>query len=267
MHIIVCIKQIIDPEVPFHLFRIDPAAKRQVRGTHPLVISTYDEVAIEVSLQLKEKTGGRVTVLTIGTKDAIQALHQALAMGADDAVLLSDPIFEDLDSFGKARILATAVRKIGEFDLILCGRQAGDVELGLVGPFLAGELDIPFVHLIANAEPGDGTIRLRRPTETGYEILGASLPLLATITNDISNVPRYASVRGIRAAMRTPIPIWSAADLGLESVVLRAEPLRIEIDELFIPPREMRCEIIGGESGAEKARRLAARLKELGLIR
>lgn len=265
MHIIVCIKQIIDPEVPFHLFRIDPVTKRQIQGTNPLVMSTYDEVAVEVALQLKEKVGGKVTALTLGRKEATQVLHQALAMGADDAVLLSDLSFEELDSFGKAHVLAAAIRKIGEFDLVLCGRQAGDVELGLVGPFLAGELGIPWVALAANFEAADGLLRIRRPTETGYEILEAPLPLLATITNDPSNVPRYASVKGLRAAMRTPIPCWSAADLGISSSDL-AEPARIEIDEVFIPQREMRCEIIGGESGAEKARNLVARLRALGLI-
>lgn len=265
MHIIVCIKQIIDPEIPFHLFRIDPVAKRQVQGTHPLVISTYDEVAVEVALQLKEKVGGRVTILTMGRKEALQALHQALAMGADDAVLLSDSHFEDLDAFGKARVLAAGVRKIGQFDLVLCGRQAGDVELGLVGPFLAGELGIPCVPLVANFETVNNTLRLKRPIETGYEILETSLPFLATITNDTSNIPRYASVKGIRAAMRMPVSCWSAADLGLSPTVL-AETPRIEIDELFIPQREMRCEIIEGQSGAEKARNLAARLKALGLI-
>ncbi len=265
MHIIVCIKQIIDPEVPFHLFRIDPVAKRQIQGTHPLVISTYDEVAVEVALQLKEKVGGRVTVLTLGRKEAIQALHQALAMGADNAVLLSDLNFEERDSFGKARILAAAIRKIGAFDLVLCGRQAGDIELGLVGPFLAGELGIPCVSLVANFEVVDSTIRIRRPIKAGYEILEAPLPFLATITNDTSNVPRYAPVKRVQAAMRMPIPSWSTADLGISPSDL-AEPARIEIDELFIPQREMRCEIIEGESGAEKARNLVARLKALGLI-
>lgn len=266
MHIIVCIKQIIDPEVPFHLFRIDPVAKRQVQGAHPLVISTYDEVAIEVALQLKEKVGGRVTVLTMGQKEAIQALHQALAMGADNAILLSDASFEEIDPFGKAYVLAAAIRKIGEFDLILCGRQAGDVELGLVGPFLAEELGIPCVSLVANFEPTENTIRCRRPTETGYEMLEAPFPFLATVTNDTSNVPRYASVKGLRAAMRMPVACWSAVDLGLSPAELKADPPRIEINELLIPQREMRCEFVEGETDAEKARNLAARLKTLGLI-
>lgn len=264
MHIIVCIKQIIDPEVPFHLFRIDPVTKTQIRGSHPLLISPYDEVAVEVAVQAKEKFGGRVTLLSIGTKETIQALHQALAMGADAAALLCDPIFERADSFGKASILAAAVHKTGDFDLILCGRQAGDVEMGLVGPFLAEALGIPCVTLAANVVSQNGRVRLKRPTETGYEVLEAPLPCLATVTNDESNVPRYASVKGIRAAMRTPIPVWSAADLELDPGTL--ELARMEVDEMWIPQREIRCELIAGESPEEKARNLASRLKELGLL-
>lgn len=265
MHIVVCIKQIIDPEVPFHLFRIDPVAKTQIRGSHPLVISSYDEVAVEVGIQAKEKFGGRVTVVTIGTKEAVQALHQALAMGADAAVLISDPAFEGADSFGKARILAAALRKIGDYDLILCGRQAGDVEMGLVGPFLAEELGIPCATLVSNVISGNGKARFRRPTEAGYEVLEVPLPCLATITNDETNVPRYASVKGIRAAMRIPIPTWCATDLGLDPASFKGQA-RIEMDEIWIPQREIRCELISGESAEEKARNLALRLRELGLI-
>ncbi len=265
MHIVVCLKQIIDPEVPFHLFRIDPVAKTQIRGSHPLVISSYDEVAVEVAIQAKERFGGRVTILSIGAKETIQALHQALAMGADAAVLLCDPLFERTDSFGKARVLATALRKIGDFDLILCGRQAGDVEMGLVGPFLAEELGVPCATLVANLLSANGKVRLKRPTESGYEVLEAPLPCLATITNDESNVPRYASVKGIRAAMRTPIPTWTATDLGLDAAAL-GEERWIEIDEMWIPQREIRCELISGESAEERARNLALRLRELGLV-
>ncbi len=265
MHLIVCIKQIIDPEVPFHVFRIDPVAKVQVRGNHPLVISPYDEVAVEVAVQAKERFGGQVTVLSMGTEETIQALHYALAMGADSAILISDPAFEGLDSFGKARVLAAALRKIGDFDLVLCGRQAGDIEMGLVGPFLAEELGIPCATLVSNILAKNGKIRLKRPTETGYEILEAPLPCLVTITNDESNVPRYASVKKLRAAMRTPIPKWSLVDLGLELSELK-EGGKIEIEEIWIPRREICCEFISGKSAEEKAGNLALRLKELSLI-
>lgn len=266
MHIVVCLKQIIDPEIPPHIFQIDPVKKKQVRGRQVLLISTFDEVALEVALQLKEKTDGKVTAVTIGEAEAVEALHTALAMGADDAILVSDPAFENADSFGKAHILAAALYKIGEFDAVFCGRQAGDVELGLVGPFLAEKMDFPCITLVANVEPADGKIRLRRPIEGGYEILEAPLPFLATVTNDESNIPRYASVRGIRAAMRREVPAWSAADLGVDPAEVGLETSKIEMEELFIPEREIRCEFIEGESGAEKAKRLVMLLREMKLV-
>jgi electron transfer flavoprotein beta subunit len=266
VHIIVCLKQIIDPEIPPHVFQIDPVKKKQIRGRQVLLISTFDEVALEVGLQLKEKVDGKVTAITIGEAEAVEALHTALAMGVDEAILVSDPAFEDADSFGKAHILAAALHKIGEFDGVLCGRQAGDVELGLVGPFLAEKMDLPCVTLVANVEPGNGKMHLRRPIEGGYEVLEVSVPFLATITNDESNVPRYASVRGIRAAMRREVPVWSAADLGLNPAEIGSATSRIEMEELFIPEREIRCEFIEGESGAEKGKQLALRLRELKLI-
>lgn len=266
VHTIVCMKQIIDPEVPPHLFEIDLEEKRQLRGTHPLVISAYDEVAIEVGLQLKEKTDGSVTVVTVGGENTVESLHQALAMGVDQAIRITDPAFDNVDPFGKAQILAAAVRKIGEFDVVLCGRQAGDVELGLVGPFLAEELKFPCATIIANIEPRNGKVRLKRAVEMGYEILEASTPLLGTISNDESNVPRYASVRGMLAARKAEIPVWSADDLGLDSQQLGLGSASIEMDEMFVPERDVECEIIQGETGAEKARNLVDRLKEESLL-
>ncbi len=266
MHIVVCMKQVIDPEVPQHLFRIDPEAMEQIRGTQPLVISDYDEVAIEIALQLKEKTDGKVTVVTIGDEETVESLHQALAMGADEAIRLTDPAFEDADSFGKAHILAAALNKIEDFDIVLCGRQAGDVELGLVGPFLAEAMELPCATLIANVDPENGKLRLRRPVERGYDILEAPTPFLGTVTNDESNVPRYASVRGIMQARRAEIPVWSAEELELDPADLGLASAQLEMTELFIPETEMRCEIIEGASGEEKAQNLVGYLKQEKLI-
>jgi len=266
VHIVVCIKQIIDPEIPPHVFQIDPIEKKQIRGRQVLVISTFDEVALEVALQMKEKEDGKVTVLTIGEAEAIEALHAALAMGADEAIHISDPAFEGADSFGTAHILAAALQKVGEFDAVLCGRQAGDVEMGLVGPFLAEKVGLPCVTLAANMEAGDGKTKLRRPIEGGYEVLETATPFLATMMNDESNVPRYVSVRGLRKAMRSEVPVWSAADLGLDPAKLGSETAQIEMEELFVPQRETRCEFIEGETGAEIGKQLALRLRELKLI-
>jgi len=266
VHIVVCIKQIIDPEIPPHVFQIDPVEKKQIRGRQVLVISLFDEVALEVAVQMKEKAGSTVTALTIGESEAVEALHNALALGADEAILISDPAFENLDSFGTARILEAALRKVGEFDAVLCGRQAGDVEMGLVGPFLSEKMGLPCVTLAANMAPADGTMRLRRPIEGGYEVLETSTPFLATIMNDDSNVPRYVSVRGLRKAMRTEVPVWSAADLGIDPAAVGPEAAQIKLEELFVPEREIRCEFIEGDTGAEKGKQLALRLRELKLI-
>lgn len=266
MHAVVCLKQIVDPDIPPRLFEIDPVKKTQVRGSQSLVISPFDEVAVEVALQLKEQTAGIVTAVTIAGEDGLQALHQALAMGADEAILLSDPAFEEAGAFGKAQILAATMKKLESFDLVLCGRQAGDVELGLVGPFVAEALQLPCVTLVANVDEDNERYLFKRPIEAGYEILEAPLPLLITVTNDESNVPRYPSVLGIRKAMRREIPIWTAADLGLETANITPGKGRMEMAELFIPQRQSQCELVEGESAEDKARALAFRLRELRLI-
>jgi electron transfer flavoprotein beta subunit len=198
--------------------------------------------------------------------DGLEALREALAMGADQAILLSDPAFEGVDSYGKAYILANALRKLGNYDLVLCGRQAGDVELGLVGPFLAEELKIPCVTLVATIEQAGDQLQMKRQVETGYEVLEVGRPSLATVTNDEANLPRYPSVRGIRMAMRKEIPVWKADDLEIDRARLGDSAAMIEMDELFIPERKQRCEIITGDSGEEKAQNLVRRLRELKLI-
>ena len=275
MHIIVCLKQIIDPEIPPHLFQLDPVQKTQVQGVQSLVISTFDEVALEAALQLKEKTAGTtVTALTIAGPTGTQALHTALAMGADQAVLLSDPAFEQASERGKAHILAAAIQRLAPYDLVLCGRQAGDVEHGLVGPFLAEALGLPCLTLVStvvSTENGTAGLQLNRPVEGGYEIFTApavDTPLLLTVTNDESNIPRYASVLGIRKAMRQQIPTWTAADLELDPAGLHANGHShdMHIADLFIPERQSQCDLIDGDSAAEKAQALVQRLRERHLV-
>jgi electron transfer flavoprotein beta subunit len=259
-------KQVIDPEVPPHLFEIDPEEMKQVRGTHPLVIGQYSEIAIEIALQLKEKTDGKVTVVTIGDEDTVESLHQAIAMGVDQAVRVVDLGLEDTDAFGKAQVLAAAIQKIGGFDAILCGRQAGDVEMGVVGAFLAEELGLPCATILANIEPENGKVHMRRSVEAGYEVLETSTPFVATVTNDESNVPRYASVRGMLAARKAEIPVWSADDLGIDPTALGLGPAQIEMEELFIPEKEVECHLIEGDTGPEKAKNLVDYLRQEKLI-
>ncbi len=217
MDIVVCIKQVLDPEIPASQFKIDSVLKRQVQADgQGLVISTYDEHALEVALKLKEQVGGGVTALALGEPSATSALRKALSMGADEAVLVSDPAFQDLDAKGVAHLLGAAVKKIGGVDLVLCGCESADWGHRTVGPLLAEELGIFCVTFVARVESKGDRVILRKVVEDGYELIESPLPLLVTITSDDSNIPRYPKVRDIMLAARKPIPTWGPKDLSLD---------------------------------------------------
>ncbi len=266
MNIVVCLKQIIDYEIPPRAFRIDRQKKKPAMPDASLVIGPFDENALEVALQLREKAGGgRITAVSMGPESAIEALRKALAVTADEAVLLSDPAFSDLDPFGTARVLGAAIKKLGGADLVLTGRQSGDWDAGQVGQLLAEELGAPCVNFAFRAEPGgDGRVRLYKETPGGAEILEAGTPVVATVTNAETNQLRLAKVRDLMAANRKPVPTWSAADLGLDPAALAAG--RIEVLDLYVPTYDARCEFVTGETPEDKASALARRLVELKLV-
>lgn len=263
MEIVVCLKEIIDPEIPPSQFKIDPAAKRQLQEGHALVISTYDENALEVALKLKEKAGGRVTALCLGAPTATTALKKALAMGADRAVLASDPAVPAADAFQVSAALAAAIRKAGTFDLVLAGCESGDWASRAVGPLLAEELGIACVAYASRVEAAGTGVQVRKVVEDGYEVIEAAPPLLVTITSDESNIPRFPKLKDIMAAGRKPIPTWTAADLGAAA---GKDGARVSVADLSIPVRESRCEILGGESPEEKVDLLVRRLQDLKLL-
>lgn len=265
MRIVVCLKQIIDPELPVSQFRIDTEAKRQQSDSHPLVISPYDENALELALKLKEQTGGHVTVLSVGQSSAVSALRKGVAMGADEAALISDPALEGSDAFGIATALAEGVRKLGPTDLVLCGCESGDWADRIVGPIVAETLGIPCVTFVARIERQNGRLLAQRVVEEGYEVWELTPPGLLTVLSDETNTPRYPKVKDIMAASRRVIPTWSRADLGLgDSAVGRAAG-RIEIQELTLPTRESRCEILDGEP-EEQVATLVTKLRERKVI-
>lgn len=266
MEIVVCIKQIIDPEIPPDLFRLDPTGRRQVRGGLSLVISAYDQNALEVALQLKEKTGGRVTALTVGEAEAQGAVKSAMGMGADAGVLVRDPAAAGSDSFGTARILAAAVRKLGAADLILTGCVSGDTGSKVMAPLLAEELSLPCLSFVSRIEVDGGLVRARRLLEDGYETVEAPLPLVAGIISDDRNVPRYSKLKDIMAAARKPVPAWTLTELGVAEAAVGAGACRVPLDEVTMPKRESRCELVGGETAEEQAARLAMRLRDLKVI-
>lgn len=262
MHVLVCLKQVLDPEIPPRAFRVRREELRPDVPGAALVTSIFDANALEVALGLREVLGGSVTALSLGPPSAEEVLRKALAVTADQAVLLADPAFALLDPAGVATALAAAARRL-QPDLILTGRQAGDVEHGQTGAMLAEALGWPCVSLVASiTADGDG-LRLRREVEDGSEWVAAGLPLVATVTNAESNQLRLAKVRDVMAAHRKPLSIWSAADLGLTAAALAA---RTELVDLFVPERRSECEWIDGEDGAARGRRLAQRLRELGVL-
>lgn len=254
-----CLKQTLDPEIAPKDFKIDLATHKPIQGSTKLVLDSYAENALEAAIQLKEKTGARVTVLTVGDKPADEALRRGLALNADDALRVWDPFLTDLDAPAVAYLLAKAVAALGGADLILTGRQAADVERGSVGPMLAGELGVACVTFVAQVEPRGDKVRLTREAEGGHEVVESRLPAVLTVTSHESNVPRLPKVKDTMMAMRKPIAVKSADDLNVEATRLLP---RVSVIQLFVPEQQGECEIIAGDDGAAKAAILVAKLQE-----
>lgn len=252
MKIIACIKQVPDSEA-----KVRAEGGQVSWGDAPLVINPFDEYAVEGALQQKEATNGTVTALCIGPESAKEALKHALAMGADDAILVSDPALNNLDTVGAARILAAAIQKIGSVDMVVFGRQTLDSGSGLTPAQTARVLGWPVLGLagLINVDAAAGSVTVERVIEEGRQIVKAKSPVVISVVQSIGE-PRYPSFMGIRKASKAEIPVWSLNDLGVgapESVVTRTE--------LMNPPaRDTTVEIITGESPAEIADKLADKI-------
>ncbi|MDQ7849298.1 MAG: electron transfer flavoprotein subunit beta/FixA family protein [Armatimonadota bacterium] len=264
MEIIVCLKQVVDPELPARDFAIDPVTRWQVREGRPLVISTYDENALEVGLQLKDRLGGKVTALTLGpAATSGDAIRLALAMGADQAVVVDDPQAPVRLGAAKARLLAAAVRRLGRFDLVLCGCESADWVERVVGPLLAEALQAACVTFVSRIEQVNGTLLVRRLADEGFHLVEVRPPAVLAVTSDESNRPRLPKVKDIMTARRKPVHTWPveevASQAGMEG------PLEVEVREVTLPERTARCEFLSGDPG-EQAAALAQRLRELKLL-
>lgn len=258
MNIIVLVKQIPDTA---QLSGSVDGLKLMGEGG-PRIINPWDEYALETAIQLKEAHGGTVTALCLGKPEALEALKSGLAMGADEAILISDPALENSDSLVTARVLAAAIKKIGEFDLVVAGRSGIDGNTWATAVQVAALLDVPQVSYVAElkaVDPVAKTITAVRLIESGREIVSSKLPVAITVVKEI-NEPRYPSFIGIRKASKATIPIWSIADLGFEAGQVGAEGSQVQWPELSLPPaREAKVEFIEG-SPAEAAKILADRL-------
>ncbi|HVS12786.1 MAG TPA: electron transfer flavoprotein subunit beta/FixA family protein [Thermoanaerobaculia bacterium] len=266
MKIVVCLKQVLDPDLPARDFKIDPQAKEAQRGNANLVTNIFCENALETALQLREAIPGTtVTALCYGGGEAEDSLRKALAMTADGAVLVAREGSSNPDPETVARVLAAAIRKEGEVDLVMVGRESGDWGVGQTGGLLAEELGfaaLGFVDTVevSTVEPGGDGLRLRRQTDSGYEVAEASLPLLVTITNSESNVPRIPKTRDVMMSYRKPLTTHTLADLGLDSEETRAGNGYYQVAELFVPEKQVQCELVAGDSLDEQVDQLARRI-------
>lgn len=266
MDIIVTLKQVLDPEAPKESFRIDETTMKILNPANvDPVINGFDENAIEAALQLKQAVGGKVTAVSMGDEGASRALKQALAMGVDEAILLHDAAFADADATSTAYVLVEAIKKIGTYDLILCGRQASDWDQAQVPSGIAELLDLPSVTAVQKVEVNGSTVRVERLLEDGYEVIDLPTPCLVTVSNE-ANRPRYPTLKGIMAAGKKKIPVWNTAELGVEAAQVGRAGALTKVTRLFIPKFEGKCEFIEGDSPEEMGAKLALRLRELKII-
>jgi len=239
LKIIACIKQVPDSEA-----KVKAEDGQITWGESPLVINPFDEYAVEGALLTKEANdGSTVTALCIGPESAKDALKHALAMGADEAILVSDPALIEIDQVAAAHVLAAAIKKIADADIIVFGRQTLDNGSGLTTAQVARVLGMPLLGLAGQIKVQDGSVTIDRVIEEGRVTLSAKMPVVLSVVQSIGE-PRYPSFMGIRKASKANIPIWSLADLGIE-----APATAVKRTELMNPPvDETKVEIIAGET-------------------
>ncbi len=266
MNMVVCCKQVIDPEAPPASFKVDTSANKVIPPPGvPPVISPFDENAVEAALKIKDAQGGKITAISLGINLLRDVVKKPLSMGADDLILLEDEAFTEGDAWSTAYALAMAIKKIGDYDLILCGRQAADWDEGQVGSGIAEILGLPSVTLAKKIEVADGKVRVERVTTDGYEVVEVTTPALITVSNELGEA-RYPTIKGIMAAKRMEPIIWKPADIGIDPSQLGAAGRRAKLVKLFQPVREGKCEVIEGETPEEAAANLALKLREAKVL-
>jgi electron transfer flavoprotein beta subunit len=261
MKIVVCLKQILDPELPPSLFEIDDDGKQAKIGKHPLVISPYDENALEMALQLKDSSGEvYVIALAYGSKGVEEALRKALGVLADEAVLILKKDDSIEHTYETARVLAAAIKKIDSVDLVICGRQAGDWDAGQAPLLIAEELGIPAVSFVHKIDMGDDGLTLTRHADAGTEVFASKPPVVVSVTNDDKNLLRIAKVKDVLKAHRKPVEFLTVLDLEpADDPELLAYS---ELNRLFIPVVDNVCEIIQGDEPKDKVTTLLRKLRD-----
>ena len=243
MNIVVCLKQVPGTtEV-----KINPETNSLIREGIENIINPFDTYALEEGVRLREHHGGRVTVITMGPSQAEAALREAISLGADEVILLSDRAFAVADTWATACTLSRAVTKLGEYNLIICGRQTIDGDTGQVGPEMAEMLGIPFIAYVSQIEQiDDRLLRVRRMVEEGHEIIETTLPALITVTKEI-NVPRLPSLRGIMKSKSAAVTTWGINDLNVSENMVGLAGSSTQVIKIFFPERVSQAEILEGD--------------------
>jgi len=261
MNIIVLVKQVPDTSE----VRINRETNTLIRDGVPSIINPYDMYAVEEALRLREKHGGKVTVLTMGPPQAADALKDCVSLGVDDVVLLSDRAFAGADTWATSYALSMGIRKVGTYDLIIAGKQAIDGDTAQVGPETADMLGLPFVAYIRKIEQVEGNKMVaERLMDEGYDVVETTLPALITVVKEI-NTPRLPSLKGKMKAKNLKVTAWSAQDIGaeVEKIGLKGSPTQVV--RIFPPAPRGQREVLSG-SIEEQVATVAKKLKEQSLI-
>jgi electron transfer flavoprotein beta subunit len=264
LHIVVCVKQVPDWDIPPSSFKVDEGAKRVVPPPGvAAVTSQFDAIAVEAAMRIKDAgADAKVTVMSMGPATARESIKQGLAMGGDEGVLLSDDAFNNLDSHGTAAVLTAAIKKLGDVDLVLTGRQAVDWDMGVTGTLIAENLDAPVITFAKAVSVADSKVTVERVLPDAFETVEAPLPAVVTVSNELGE-PRYPKLPQIMAAGKKQVTTWGAGDLGLDAAALAP---KLTLESLFVPVVDTKVELIAGDTPEEQAMNLARRLKEAKLI-
>lgn len=261
MEIVVCVKQVPDTtEV-----KIDPVKNTLIREGVPSIVNPFDKIAVEVAIQLKEKHGGRVRVVSMGPPMAQDALKECLAMGADEAILVSDRAFAGADTLATSYTLAETIRKMGPVDIILCGKQAIDGDTAQVGPGIAENLGMPQITYAAKIEVSGDTVKVDREHEAVYEVYEVKMPVMITVVKSIAE-PRFPTVKGTMRANRAQIPVWSAADINADEKRIGLNGSPTQVRRIFTPKQRSNGEIIQAETASEAVAQLMSKLSDAKII-
>ncbi|MDD5073405.1 MAG: electron transfer flavoprotein subunit beta/FixA family protein [Candidatus Omnitrophica bacterium] len=258
MNIIVCIKQVPDTQD----IRINPETNTLMREGVQSIVNPFDMYAIEEALRIKEKLGGKITVICMGPQQADSALREAVSMGVDEMVLMCDRAFAGSDTWATSYTLAKGIQKLGKFDLIICGKQAIDGDTAQVGPGIAATLDIPQVTYVKKTEEiKEDMARFEKMTEEGFEVIETPLPCLITVVKEI-NIPRLPSLKGKIRAKQAPVTTLTAKDIDAEPEKLGLKGSPTVVKKVFTPPKRTGGQILQGETN-EVVAKLVEALKDM----